>query len=133
MNSSRLFHLSLLWAWLACLSACSTPPTTAAGYDASAKAKLDNGNFDGAIADFTKAIALAAADIDAYYYRGRAREAKDDFEGAIADYSKVIELDPKNVEAYNDRGLSRESNGDLAGAAADLNKAAELSLQHSSP
>jgi Flp pilus assembly protein TadD len=130
MNSRRLLHLGLLCTLLAFVSACATPPpTTAAGYDASAKAKSDQGDYDGAIADYTKAIALGATDPATYYGRGRAKESKDDLDGAIADYTKVIELDPTNADAYNDRGFARESKGDLDGAAVDLNKAAKLKSQ----
>ncbi|HXC02522.1 MAG TPA: tetratricopeptide repeat protein [Opitutaceae bacterium] len=133
MNARRLFHLSLLWALLAFVSACATPPpTTAAGYKASAQAKSDKGDYAGAIADYTKAIALGATDPATYYGRGSAEEATDDFNGAIADYSQVIALDPNNADAYNDRGFARESKGDLDGAAADLNKAAELKSQQPS-
>jgi Flp pilus assembly protein TadD len=132
MNSCRLIHIGLLWAFFALLSGCSTPPTTAAGFEASAQKKIAKGDYDGAIADSTQAIALAATDPEAYYCRGCARDAKCDFEGAIADYSKVIELDPTNIGAYNARGLAKEANSDLAGAAADLNKAEELKSQQSS-
>jgi Flp pilus assembly protein TadD len=127
MNSRRLFRPGLLWALLAFVAACSTPPTTAAGYSASAKAKFAKGDYAGTIADSTHAIALAATDPETYYYRGCAREALNDFDGAIADYSKVIELDPNNAVAYNARGFAKEAKGDLAGAAVDLNKAAKLS------
>jgi len=127
MKSCRSLHLSLLWALLAFVSACATPPpTTAAGFKASAATKFDKGDFDGAIADCTKAIALAAMDTEAYFYRARAKESNNDFDGAIADYDKVIQLDPNNAVAYNDRGFAKESKGDLEGAAADLNKAAKL-------
>jgi Flp pilus assembly protein TadD len=130
MNSRRLLHLGLLWASLAFVSACATPPpTTAIGFEASAQGKLAKGDFDGAIADYTKAIALGATDPATYYGRARARESNNDFDGAIADYSKVIELDPNNADAYNDRGFARESKGDLDGAAADLNQAAKLKSQ----
>ena len=130
MNSRRLFHLSLLLACLAFVSACATPPpTTAAGYKASAQAKSDKGDFNGAIADYTKAIALGATDPATYYARGSAEEAKGDLDGAIADYSQVIALDPHNADAYNDRGFAKESKGDLDGAAADLNQAAKLRSQ----
>jgi tetratricopeptide (TPR) repeat protein len=130
MNSRCLLHLGLLWALLAFVSACSTPPpTTAAGFKAAAQAKSDKGDYDGAIADYTKAIAMGATDPATYYGRGRARESNNDFDGAIADYNKVIELDPNNGEAYNDRGFAKESKGDLEGAAVDLNKAAQLKSQ----
>jgi Flp pilus assembly protein TadD len=127
MKSCRSFRLSLLWAVLAFVSACSTPPTTAAGFKASAQKKYDKGDFAGAIADSTQAIALAATDPEGYYCRGCAEEAMNDFDGAIADYDKVIALDPNNAVAYHDRGFAREAKGDLEGAAADLNKAEQLS------
>jgi Flp pilus assembly protein TadD len=130
MNSRRLFHLGLLWASLVFVSACSTPPpTTATGFDASAREKSDKGDVAGAIADYTKAIALDPTDAVAYFSRARIRESINDFDGAIADYDKVIVLDPHNAEAYNDRGFAKESKGDLDGAAADLNQAAKLKSQ----
>ena len=60
MNSRRVFHLALLWVWLAFVSACATPPTTAAGFKASAQKKFDKGNYEGAVADFSQSIALAS-------------------------------------------------------------------------
>ncbi len=131
MNLRRLFRLGLLWVSLAFVSACSTPPTTAAGFKASAQKKFAKGDYDGAISDSTQAIALAATDPESYYFRGCAREARNDFDGAIADYSKVIELAPNNIDAYSARGLAKEASGDLAGAATDLNKAEELKSQQS--
>jgi tetratricopeptide (TPR) repeat protein len=133
MNSRRLLRLSLLWASLVFVPACSTPPpTTAAGFKASAQKNYDQGKFDDSIADSTKAIALAPTDPEAYYFRGCAEEAMNDFDNAIADYSKVIELAPNNAAAYHDRGFARESKGDLNGAAADLNQAEELRSQQPS-
>jgi tetratricopeptide (TPR) repeat protein len=128
--NSRLLHLGLLWALFALVSACATPPpTTAAGFKASAQKKYDKGDFAGAIADSTQAIALAPADPEGYYCRGCAEEAVNDFDDAIADYSKVIALDPNNAVAYHDRGFAREAKGDLEGAATDLNKAEQLNSQ----
>src|SRR5579872_6401925 len=111
MKSCRLFRLGLLWALFALVSACSTPPTTAAGFKASAQKKFNKGDYDGAIADSTKAIALAATDTEAYYCRACAEEASSDYDDAIADYSKIIELNPNNAAAYNARGFARESKG----------------------
>jgi tetratricopeptide (TPR) repeat protein len=133
MKLACFFRLGLLWALLAFVSACATPPpTTAADFKASAATKFDKGDYDGAISDYTNAIALGATDPATYYGRGRAKESNNDFDGAIADYSKVIELDPSNADAYHDRGFAKESKGDLEGAAADLNKAEELNSRQSS-
>jgi tetratricopeptide (TPR) repeat protein len=77
-------------------------------------AEQKRSDFDGAIADYTKAIQLKPHFVYAYYDRGLSKKAKGDLDGAIADYSKVIELKPRYAYAYCTRqnvlghfGLSR--------------------------
>ena len=64
------------------------------------------GDYDGAIADFTKAIELNPQLAEPYNNRGTARLHKHDLDGAIADYAKAIELNPQFADAYSNRGLS---------------------------
>ena len=61
------------------------------------------GDFDRAIAAYTKAIELNP-DYGAYYNRGVAYKSKDDSERAVADFTKAIELNRNFAEAYFNRG-----------------------------
>jgi tetratricopeptide (TPR) repeat protein len=58
------------------------------------------GEYDKAIADYTKAIKMAPEFWLAYYRRGLAYESKGEYEKAASDYGKVIEMatDPEIVE-----------------------------------
>ena len=84
------------------------------------------GNLDGAIGDFTRAIELNPKDDAPYYNRAQAKWLKKDAAGAIADYTRAIELGSTNPAAYNNRGNARAENNDRDGAIADYTRAIEL-------
>jgi len=88
--------------------------------------KAKNGDLDGALADFDRAIEVNAKDDAAYYNRAQAKRLKKDAGGAIADYTRAIELGSKNPAAYNNRGNARAENNDRDGAIADYTSAIEL-------
>jgi tetratricopeptide (TPR) repeat protein len=91
--------------------------------------KAEDGDYYGAIADFTKAIELDSniyPNIFAYAGRGLAKVELKDYYGAIADFTKAIELDPNYVSAYVFRGSAKDNLGDLRGACADWKKASNL-------
>src|SRR5438105_1181051 len=70
--------------------------------------QLQQGDADGAIAEFTKAIEADPTYSKAYNNRGLARQRKDDLAGAIEDFSKAIELNPKFTQALNNRASARQ-------------------------
>jgi tetratricopeptide (TPR) repeat protein len=88
--------------------------------------KAKNGELDGAIADFERAMQLNPKDDAPYYNRAQARRLKNDTAGAIADYTRAIELGSTNPAAYNNRGNTRAENNDRDGAIADYTRAIEL-------
>jgi tetratricopeptide (TPR) repeat protein len=88
--------------------------------------KGKEGDLDGAIADFTRAIELNPQDDAPYYNRAQAKWLKKDAAGAIADYTRAIELGSTNPAAYNNRGNARAENNDRDGAIADYTRAIEL-------
>ncbi len=65
----------------------------------SARGKFVAKDYDGAIADYTQAIAIDPQSAPIYYVRGLTKEMKRDDAGAVADYKRALQLDPKNVEA----------------------------------
>ncbi len=55
----------------------------------------NKGEYDRAIADYDKAIALKPKYADFYNNRGIAYDKKGEYDRAIADYDKAIALNPK--------------------------------------
>jgi len=88
----------------------------------------DQGDFDGAMADYARAIELDPKCFNAYLNRGILKMNHHDLDGAIADYTRAIELDPKSFSGYNDRAVAKKFKGDEAGSAADYARARELNL-----
>ena len=100
---------------------------TAEEYFYSAYQKANqNGEYYGAIEDYSKAIGLDPDLAIAYNNRGSAKDDLEDYSGAIADYSKAIELDPDYALAYNNRGFAKDNLEDYNGAIRDYTKAIEL-------
>src|SRR5258707_9789317 len=67
---------------------------------------LDQGDFDGAITDFTHAIKYGRLDGDdeefAYANRGRAYLKKGDYSAAIDDLDRARQMKPDDTDAQND-------------------------------
>ncbi len=81
------------------------------------------GNFDEAIADYTKSVQLTVDFSEAYINRGEAYGVKKAYEQAIADCTQSIRLKPDFAEAYFARAsyYNGQENADLA--LADYNQA----------
>lgn len=108
------------------LEACDLTTAYGFAFDNRGLLKYMQGDFSGAVEDFTAAIALQPRAASFYKHRGYARYDSRDFPGAIADYSRSIELDGKSAETYRERGLAKEQAGDMKGAVDDFRKAARL-------
>jgi len=98
----------------------------AAIYLNSGRAKLANGDLDGALADFNKSIELKPDDAAAYGDLGFLKQSKGDLDGALADLNKAIKFKPNYAGAYLSRGFVKRFKGDLDGALVDFNKAIEI-------
>ena len=92
----------------------------------SGDAKLTQGDYYGAIADYSRAIELNPEDADAYYNRGNAKSELGDYDSAIADYDRVIAIKPDDADAYNNRGNAKSKLGDHDGAEMDFKRALKL-------
>ncbi len=84
------------------------------------------GEYDLAIADFTKAIEIHPDFAKAYSERGLVYIRKGEYDLAIADYTKAIEIDPKDASAYNSRGVAYGYKSEYDLAIADYTKAIEI-------
>jgi len=91
-----------------------------------AYAKSDLGDKQGAIADYTQAIAINPRYAVAYSNRGTNKDHLGDKQGAIADYNQAIAINSQDAEAYRNRGIVFEDTGDLGPACKDWRMAASL-------
>ncbi|MHC4663970.1 MAG: tetratricopeptide repeat protein [Planctomycetota bacterium] len=105
-------------------------PGESSFYVDQAYVKLEQGELEDAIKDYTKVIELKPEWANGYLGRGVAWERAGDFDRAISDYTKVIELDPNNEQAYFNRGNAKCANGNFEGAIKDYGKAIELGNKH---
>jgi tetratricopeptide (TPR) repeat protein len=92
----------------------------------SARKRNQARDWDGVIADTTRAIELDPGLAEALALRGMARGEKSDWDGETADATRAIELDPALPSAWFGRGAARWGKGDLDEAIADFTKALEL-------
>jgi len=91
--------------------------------------KSEEGDFNGAIAEFNRLIELNPKDAIPYYNRGLLEANKRDFDRAIADFNRAIQLRPKFARAFNDRGSIKVAMREIDGATADFSRAIQLSPQ----
>lgn len=87
---------------------------------------LGPGDFQGAAAQFTKAIDIVPDYADAYLGRGKARQAAGQTEAALVDFEKAIAINPTLDLAYTSRGIIERSQGDGQKALADFTKSVHL-------
>jgi tetratricopeptide (TPR) repeat protein len=84
------------------------------------------GQYDKAIADFSRVIEIDPGSKEAYYNRGITYGMIGQVDKSIADYSRLIEIDPKYVKAYSNRGADYFNLGQLDKAIADYTMAITL-------
>ncbi len=99
----RIYVITSL-VMLLCLASCSQ---TAEEYTSRGESKAVSEDYNGAIADFSKAIEIDPNNVRSYFGRGLAKAQLADYKGALVDYSKAIEIEPDNAEAYVGRGALR--------------------------
>lgn len=89
--------------------------------------RAELGDNDGAIADFTREIAVNPGLPGAYVQRGRLRlDVKKDNAGARADYDKAVAVEPAFAMGWSHRSRARLMAGDLPGAEGDATQALKL-------
>jgi len=104
-------------------------PKTAKEFNQRGTSKVQKGDLDGAIADFSQAVQLKRGYAMAYYNRGTVYASTGNVRAALADYTQVIALKPNNAAVRYSRGSLRAKTGDRAGALVDFQQAAALFKQ----
>ena len=90
----------------------------------------EEGDFDGAITDFSEAIRLEPDFPDIYLRRGLAYRHKGKFDRAMDDYDKAIALEPDNFNNYYERGLLHQILGKLGKALEDYTNTILIKPDH---
>ena len=109
------------------IAGCANPLATKS-YNSGIE-KYEQGDYQGAIANFTKAIEINSQDADYYYGRGDSKFELKDFQGAVIDYTKAIEINPQFAYSYSNRGASKDYLGDYQGAISDFTAAIKINPQ----
>ena len=93
-------------------------------------AKMKLGDYQGAIADYSKALEINPQFDLAYGNRAKSKYHLEDYQGAIDDYTKAIQIKPLDANSYSHRGTMKYLLLDSQGALADLNKAIAIDPQN---
>jgi len=88
--------------------------------------KHDKKDYDGAIAEFDKALDLHPRSIDALLARSVSRQAAHQNEPAMADVNKALEIAPHRADAFRIRAQIRMMQRDIFGASNDYSEALEI-------
>ena len=99
-------------------------------YNEKGDAKLESGDFEGAIKNYDKVLKLDSKDAHAYYNRGFAKATLGKHKEAMADYNRTIKLKSDYAPSYNNRGGCKKSLGKYKEAIADYDKAIEINLSN---
>ncbi len=91
-----------------------------------ARQKMGRKDYEGALADLSRALELEPALATTWAARGEVKAHLGDLRGAIADYGEAIARDEKLASAWRGRGTARGGIGDLKGAESDLGRTIEL-------
>jgi len=103
-----------------------TPSPDAAHYLKRGLLRLQQADFDGAIADLDAAIGLEPRNALAHRHRASAWGGKGDQDRALADYELALRIDPGNPATFTDRGIYWRRNGALDHALVDFDQAIRL-------
>lgn len=96
-------------------------------YNGRGLAYYDKGQYDLAISDYAKALAINPKYAAVYNNLGTIyAQIKGQYDTAISCYDKAIELRPSNYKAYLNRGVAYKGKGQLDLAISDYNKAIEI-------
>jgi tetratricopeptide (TPR) repeat protein len=105
-------------------------PDEAGMYDARGEGKKTENDFEGAIADYTRAIELYPKYSEAYRERGiaKAKKKEPDLDAAIADLDRSIKLDSTDAVTYAGRANVEAKKKQYDAAIKDIQKAIDLDI-----
>jgi tetratricopeptide (TPR) repeat protein len=108
------------------LGAADPSPQTAEEYATQGAMLLSQGQWDEAIASFTRAIGLDPKHIDAHANLGMAYYFKGKVEAAIPEFQTALRLAPTRIDAAHGLGLALYEKGDIDAAIQAFRAAAQV-------
>ena len=102
-------------------------PQTIEDYFSRAFKRYTQGNYEGAISDYTEGLHHQPNNIYAWLNRGNAYAGKGEYDEAITDYSRAIHIKPNFAAAWSSRGEAWYRKGEYDKAIDDLDVALRLS------
>jgi len=120
------------WSWLIVLGVIVVQsldyhwrrlPTTAAGYFSRGRADYLLGEYESAIANFGRSIALDPKDVEPYIWRGEAYAKLRDFDRAMPDLTTALTLRPDYAKAHAGMADGKAAAWDTEGAIAEYTQA----------
>jgi tetratricopeptide (TPR) repeat protein len=87
---------------------------------------LINGDYDNALSNINKAIALNPTYADSYYIRGNIYQQKTNYRIAIQEYLKAIKLDPNHIDAISKCGICYAKMNDKSTACIYIKRACDM-------
>ncbi len=94
-------------------------------------AKMNEGNYDVAIMEFSKASEINPKNADAWYYMGEVYFLQKEDKKAMENYTKSIDLDTLNAKAYKGRGKLKARLEDYHGSIDDFTTAVKIDKLYS--
>ena len=88
------------------------------------------GDYESAMADYSRSISLDTTNPTSYNNRGFLKSAMGEYDKAIADYSEAIRLDSNYSDAYYNRGQSQYEKGESGKAIEDFTEAIRINPGH---
>ena len=92
--------------------------------------RYHQGDFDGAVSEFSSAIQAEPDYSVSYLKRGIAYLYKSEYEKAFSDCDKAVAIEPGYAVSYIYRGIVHSKKGDYDKAIADYNKALEIDSEN---
>ena len=108
-------------------------PRTAHGLLGRGRAFLGKGDRQSAFSDFDRAIRIAPAFSEAYFFRGYAFIDEKNFEAAELDFDRYVKLQPKRFEGYIARGVAKIGAGKNRSGFDDLDQAVKMEPKSAMP
>ena len=102
------------------------PSPAGAAHKKQALAAAQKGDYDTALAEFTKALQADPKDPEIYNNRGSIYTFKGQYDQAIADFNQALKLNPRYANAYYNRGVAYYNKSLYDKAIGDFTKCIEL-------